>query len=251
VRRSCLCAVLCTALTSLAALPVSIPRLVKKVEYGDYGSKYHRIGDLDGDSVPDLLLVQVTAPGGEHKAIITCLTALTLDGKLLWQFGKPDPKNIYFGGDFPVQIYDHDADGTNEVFFIQDDRNILTILDGKTGTRKRDVKLAGGHDSLLFVDFAGAGYARDLVVKDRYKSFWVYDGDFRLLWSRQDVNPGHFPMNYDLDGDGRDELLMGYTLYSRCTTTLSSSKTWTATERRRSVSPQARTRSCSTPPGKS
>src|SRR5687767_12164091 len=105
---------------SVAAAPVSTPRLLTKIEYGDYGSKYHRIGDLDGDGTPDLLLVQVTAPGGEDKAIITCLSAITIEGKRLWQVGKPDPKNIYFGGDFPVQIYDHDGDGANEVFYIED-----------------------------------------------------------------------------------------------------------------------------------
>jgi hypothetical protein len=208
-----LSAVSACAFVLVATTPVSSPRLLRQIDYGDYGSKYHRVGDLDGDGLPDLLLVQVTAPGGEHKAIITCLTALTLDGKRLWQVGKPDPKNIYFGGDFPVQIYDHDGDGSNEVFYIEDERNLLTILDGRSGTPKRTVQLAGGHDSLLFVDFEGTGYPRDLVVKDRYKSFWVYDRNFNLKWSKTDVNPGHFPMNYDLDGDGKDELVMGYTLY--------------------------------------
>ena len=192
----------------------SIPRLTKKIEYGDYGSKYHRFGDLDGDGLPDVLLTQVTAPEGEHKAVVTCLTALTLEGKILWQVGKPDPKNIYFPSDFPVQIYDLDRCGHNEVIYIPDENNILTILDGKTGTKQREVKLAGGHDSLMFIDFAGSGYAQDLIVKDRYKSFWVYDKNFRLLWSKIDVNPGHYPMNYDLDNDGKDELLMGYTLYA-------------------------------------
>ena len=78
----------------------SIPRLVKKLEYGDYGSKYHRFGDLDGDGLSDVLLVQATAPGGEHKAILTCLTALNLEGKILWQVGTPDPKNISSGAIF-------------------------------------------------------------------------------------------------------------------------------------------------------
>src|SRR5712692_8917674 len=204
---------LCAVALGQVPPSTSIPRLVKKLEYGDYGSKYHRFGDLDGDGMPDVLLVQATAPGGEHKAIITCLTALTLDGKLLWQVGKPDPKNVYFESDFPVQIFDIDRDGRNEVIYIPDERNVLTILEGATGKKRREVQLAGGHDSLLFADFSGRGYPFDLVVKDRYESFWVYDQNFRLQWSKKNANPGHYPMNFDFDGDGKDELLMGYTLY--------------------------------------
>ncbi len=35
------------------------------------------------------------------------------------------------------------------------------------------------------------------------------DRDFNLLWSRQG-NPGHYPWVYDIDGDGRDEVMAGY-----------------------------------------
>lgn len=203
--------------SAAAPLPSrSLPRLLRTVPFQDYGSKYIRFGDLDGDGMPEALLTQVTAPGGEHKAIITCLTAVDLQGRVLWQVGKPDIRNIYFGGDFPVQIYDLDRDGRSEVIYIPDEKNVLTILDGKTGAVKKTVQLAGGHDSILFADFNGRGYAQDLVVKDRYKSFWVYDtaANFKLLWSKQDVNPGHFPIEHDFDGDGKDELLCGYTLYA-------------------------------------
>ena len=198
-----------------AARPDSSPRLIKKIEFGEYGSKYLRFGDLNGDGLPEALLVQVTAPGGEHKAIITCLTAVDLEGRVLWQVGKPDIRNIYFGGDFPVQIFDIDRDGRNEVLYIPDEHNVLTVLDGATGKVTRQVQLAGGHDSLLFADFAGRGYPLDLLVKDRYTSFWVYDiaQGFKQIWSKLNVNPGHYPMNYDLDGDGKEELLCGYTLY--------------------------------------
>jgi hypothetical protein len=89
----------------------------------------------------------------------------------------------------------------------------LTILDGRTGEVTREVQLAGGHDSILFADFSGNGYAQDILVKDRYSSFWVYDKDFNLIWSKINCNPGHYPMEYDVDDDGRDELLCGYTLY--------------------------------------
>jgi hypothetical protein len=191
----------------------SQPKLIRTITFGSYGSKYVRIGDLDGDGALDLLLVQTTAPEGEHKAVITCLTAINLEGKVLWQVGKPDIRNIYFGSDFPVQIHDRDRDGFNEVLYIPDAKNVLTILDGKTGKTLKEVPLAGGHDSLLFADFSGNGYAQDMLVKDRYSSFWVYDKNFKLLWSKLDCNPGHYPMEADIDGDGRDELLCGYTLY--------------------------------------
>ena len=49
---------------------------------------------------------------------------------MLWRAGKPDPKNVYFGSDFPVQIFDIDHDGRNEVIYIPDEKNVLTILEG-------------------------------------------------------------------------------------------------------------------------
>ena len=189
------------------------PRLVRTLQFKDYGSAYIRLGDLDGDGLPDILVTQAKAPGGEDKSIITCLTALDLEGRILWQVGEPNPTNTWFGGDLPVQIYDVDRDGRNEVIYIPDEHNVLTILEGKTGKVKKQVQLAGGHDSLLFADFAGRGYAQDLFVKDRYHNFWVYGPDFNLLWAKTNVNTGHYPMNFDINGDGKDELLCGYTLY--------------------------------------
>jgi hypothetical protein len=207
---------------------------LKRLELGDYGSKYMRLGDLNGDGMLEMLFVQVAVTANENQPIVTCLTAVDLEGKILWQIGKPDPRNLYFGSDFAVQIHDLDRDGKNEVICILGEaedpgRNVLKILEGSTGRTLREVKLPssyyGGRDSLLFADFSGNGYPQDTVIKDRYTTFWVYDKNFRELWSHPFAwkafdgadgvsGTGHYPAVYDLNGDGRDELLCGYTLFS-------------------------------------
>ena len=58
-----------------------------------------RIGDLNGDSAPDLLLVQ----GAYGTRAITCLTATTIAGQVLWQTGLPDRDNGVIYADLPAQ----------------------------------------------------------------------------------------------------------------------------------------------------
>ena len=60
---------------------------------------------------------------------ISCLTAVTLDGKVLWQSGRPDPRNGLLTNDTPFQIHDIDGDGADEVVLVRDFQ--LQILDGR------------------------------------------------------------------------------------------------------------------------
>jgi hypothetical protein len=50
-----------------------------------------------------------------------------------------------------------------------------------------------------------------VLVKDRYSNLTAYDGDLNRLW-RFHGNTGHYPAVADIDGDGRDEVMIGYTL---------------------------------------
>ena len=163
----------------------SVPRLVRKIEFGDYGSRHIRLGDLDGDGLPDLLLVQADP----STAYITCLTAIDLDGKILWQVGSPDIRNSYYKGD-NVQIYDLDHDGRNEVIYNSDEKTAVTILDGKTGSVKKKVQISGKYskyDTLFFLDFNGRGFPQEIFLADAFShGFSVFDRDFKQLWSKQD-----------------------------------------------------------------
>jgi rhamnogalacturonan endolyase len=201
------------------------PKLWKKFTTPEFGAGRNvRFGDLDGDKQLDMVIAQniprVQGDGFDH---ISALTAVTLDGKVLWRIGRPSPGNGRLTNDTPFQIHDIDGDGRNEVIMIRDFK--LQILDGRTGRVKRWVwmpampassarkpyELYSG-DSIAFVNFTGKPGRRDLVLKDRYRNIWAFDRDLKLLWQGED-NTGHFPFPYDVDGDGRDELFIGLGLW--------------------------------------
>jgi hypothetical protein len=88
--------------------------LVSRIVGKEFLSETIRIGDLNGDSAPEILFVQNLY--GPRQ--ITCLTATTLLGEILWQTGTPSKDNGRAYCDLPVQIYDWDRDGTNEVLHV-------------------------------------------------------------------------------------------------------------------------------------
>lgn len=203
---------------------------VDAIETGNLGSEAIRIGDLDGDSAPDLLFVQ-----SEYGSrVIRCLTAMTLQGKQLWQHGTPSSDYGRIFSDLPVQIYDWDNDGINEVLFVRQadyvepveygvdkirERAVtysghatMVILNGRSGMEKATVPLpAPADDSFAFADLSGRGWRQDFVVKDRYWNIWGVSSAGKVLWSWQG-STGHYPAVADIDDDGRDEVFIGYAL---------------------------------------
>ncbi|MCC6445358.1 MAG: hypothetical protein IT210_18100 [Armatimonadetes bacterium] len=203
--------------------------LVSAIDVKDFGAETLRIGDLDGDGAPDLLFAQSIYETRE----ITCLTATTIQGEVLWQSGKPSPDNGRIYGDLPVQIYDWDGDGANEALYIRQARYAepvlleggererarryeghaaMIVLDGRTGREKASFPLpAPADDCFLFADLTGRGRREDLVIKDRYWNMWGVGHNAQVLW-HWEGSPGHFPAIADVDGDGRDEAFVGSAL---------------------------------------
>lgn len=168
------------------------------------------LGDLLGDGRMELLFVQgddIDATYDPHQ--VHSLTAIDLDGRVQWQVGDPDPKGGSHGADFPAQIWDIDGDGRNEVVCVMDDQ--FRVLDGRTGESKREHELPApqAHDCIIPANLTGGGHRGDVLLKDRYEQVWAMDEAFDLLWSHEG-NTGHYPWPYDFDGDGREEVMVGY-----------------------------------------
>ncbi len=205
------------------------PVVWKKIETEGFGvGRNLRFGDLDNDGVIDVLIGQVVHHGPKDRnSELSCLTAMTFDGKQLWQIGRADPWKDRLTNDVGFQIHDIDRDGKNEVIYCMNFE--IIVADGATGTTKYKAPMPltpGGKpykseynifphilgDCIYFCDLRGTGYDSDITIKDRYRYLWALNDKLELLWQAE-CNTGHYPYAYDVDGDGKDELMMGYTLF--------------------------------------
>ena len=216
-------------------------RLLSHVDVSAYGCENMAMGDLDGDGRPEFVFVQgpgslgcdLYAPGtatgwcvnhttAEDQAL-DCVTAVSPEGRVLWQRGEPWTRPYPFrthGNANEVLVADADGDGLAEVLRIR--RGRLEALSGATGRTLRSMALDSDRYSQLLTARFKRGGGMQLIVKPVGAGLeghphacpvHVYDERLRRLWSLDRLHgAGHKPLPYDVDGDGRDELLIGWHL---------------------------------------
>ena len=174
----------------------------------EFGAEALRVGDLNGDGGPDLLLVQMECGTKDKMCLsreIRCLTATTIYGEILWQHGRPSVNNGCVWCDLPVQIYDWDNDGANEVLYVRpsvytelypgDPKEYrgrakrfegtanMVVLDGRTGREKTSFPIpAPADNSITFADLTGRGRREDFVLKDTWENLYGVSRTGEFLW---------------------------------------------------------------------
>lgn len=210
------------------------PLLWKTIDLKDFGAGRHiRFGHLTGTEETHIVIAQSQKRIAKDAfAHISCLTAIDLDGNVLWQIGEPNPDHAHLTADLPFQVCDIDGDGKDEVIVARDFK--ILMLDGETAKVRKWIHTPlvpdepkhlnigwlkyKTHpfrrlnvDSIRICNLSGGPRPSDLLIKDRYKRVWAYDSDLNLLWSHDAcVNTGHFPYSKDINGDGREEVMVGY-----------------------------------------
>ena len=175
-----------TKIKEEAKLQAANPKPVawKKFSISDYGvGRNLRFGDLDADGEIDVLFGQVLQHGPKDRnSELSCLTAVNLDGKVLWQKGKPDGWKNHLTNDVGFQIHDIDNDGKDEVAIgysmFDDDGTKLWSLDAKIKDHADGIAVARfnkGAEPIIFYAASDAGaFYTDLKGSVLKRHFFGY-----------------------------------------------------------------------------
>lgn len=170
-----------------------------------------RLGDIDGDGRLEIVMVKPDTVSDERyfSHQVAAITAFSLEGELLWQIGDANTESDAVSTDLPIQIYDIDKDGKNEVIAVINDT--LIVFDGKTSEIKKQIALPDkfASDCIVIADLEGSGYAQNIILKNKFSCLWALDANLNVIWEFYG-NVGHTPVAYDINGDGHEEIIAGY-----------------------------------------
>lgn len=151
------------------------------------------------------------------------MTAMSLEGEVIWQRGSEHDFRF-------TKLCDMDGDGSEEIACINGER--IIVLSGETGDLLCEEPLppAGPYigfrgsrcnPAMLYIaNLRGLSFPSDIVIMDGTSAgghtIWAYAYDAQkqalsLLWTKTIDQPpfGHHLHFFDVDGDGKEEVLAG------------------------------------------
>ena len=183
------------------------------------------VGDLNGDGTIDYLF-------NDGRRV---LKAFDHNGNLLWEKYNPnDPGVLEQYHNFTLSINDIDRDGLNEVigFLEIGGQHHLAVIRGSDGTVEKSVVLPFAaprdhefwgntnfymQDHVAICNLRGLAFPQDILAihasKLKVAAYSYIDGNLVQKWywitDHAGYSSGHYAYPYDIDGDGRDEVLAG------------------------------------------
>jgi hypothetical protein len=195
--------------------------LAREIDLADFGEITLFAGDIDGDG-----RVELVFPQGEdgpeprastgfypHEKTIRCITAIDLEGNVLWQRGEPmGPDFRKYHGRGPCLVHDLDADGKSEIVYVtaaDDGRVRLRLLKGEDGSLVRERETWAAYD-VIPANLRGLESRRDFIVGDGLRLVFAYDEELNPLWRwHRYYGGGHHHAVADVEGMGADDVFIG------------------------------------------
>ncbi|MCD6508116.1 hypothetical protein J7M22_16030 [Candidatus Poribacteria bacterium] len=186
------------------------PVLHREVDISRFGSKPIgvRFANVRSSDKLDVILIY------EKGAV-----AVSGEGEVLWRLDLPE------NWAHTLHCYDIDADGIAEVVtLIGEEIVVIDPISGLCKARRRFPRASsfeGGSegalanpynavDPIYIANFLGDETRQILFKGGAYHGVWAFDHELKLLWEMPNVKYGHHLDCYDIDGDGREEAIIGH-----------------------------------------
>jgi outer membrane protein assembly factor BamB len=193
---------------------------IREIDLKNFGEISIWPGDVNGDGKVELVIPQTSdapvrkasAGGYPHEKTVHCITAIDLDGNILWQRGTPigaDDRKHHGPGAFLV--HDLNADGQAEIAYATqaDNLQMVRLLRGCDGELQAERETGATYNAMP-ANLRGLESKRDFVIGTGLSLVFAYDENLEPIWEWAfHYGGGHEHAACDVEGKGVDDLFIG------------------------------------------